>query len=53
MTINSVLIANRGAIAVRIARTLRRLHRQSIAVYAEDDVDSAHIDACDVEQQVV
>ena len=48
MTINSVLIANRGAIAVRIARTLRRLHRQSIAVYAEDDVDSAHIDACDV-----
>ncbi|MAT23090.1 MAG: 3-methylcrotonyl-CoA carboxylase, partial [Rhodobiaceae bacterium] len=48
MTINSVLIANRGTIAVRIARTLRRLQRQSIAVYAEDDVDSAHIDSCDV-----
>ena len=48
MTINSVLIANRGAIAVRIARTLRRLQRQSIAVYAEDDLDSAHIDSCDV-----
>ena len=48
MTICSVLIANRGAIAVRIARTLRRLQRQSIAVFAEDDVDSVHIDSCDV-----
>ena len=42
-----VLIANRGAIAVRIARTLRRMGVHSIGVYAESDRDSLHRSAVD------
>ena len=42
-----VLIANRGAIAVRIARTLRRMGIHSIGVYAESDRDSLHLSAVD------
>ncbi len=42
-----VLIANRGAIAVRIARTLRRMRIHSIGVYAESDRDSLHLSAVD------
>ena len=42
-----VLIANRGAIAVRIARTLRRMGVRSIGVYAESDRDSLHLSAVD------
>jgi urea carboxylase len=37
-----VLIANRGAIACRIERTLRRLHIASVAVYSEADSVSRH-----------
>ena len=42
-----VLIANRGAIACRIARTLRRMGIRSVAVYSEADAHSAHVAACD------
>jgi urea carboxylase len=42
-----VLIANRGAIACRIARTLRRMGVGSVAVYSEADIHSAHVAACD------
>ena len=45
--IKRVLIANRGAIAVRIIRTLKARGLESVAVYAEADYGSAHVDlAC-------
>lgn len=41
--IKSVLIANRGAIAVRLIRTLQKMGIRSIAVYAEADRESLHV----------
>ncbi|HVJ51796.1 MAG TPA: urea carboxylase [Aliidongia sp.] len=46
--IETVLIANRGEIAVRIARTLARMGLKSVAVYSEADRNSAHVKAADL-----
>ena len=40
--INKILIANRGEIAVRIIRTLRRLHIESVAIFADNDAEALH-----------
>src|SRR6266571_1302607 len=43
----SVLIANRGEIACRIARTARNLGLRSIAVYSDADAGALHTRLCD------
>ena len=44
---SSVLIANRGEIAVRIARTARRLGLRTIAIYSQADAGALHVRGCD------
>lgn len=44
----TLLIANRGEIACRVAATARRLGIRTIAVYSDADAESKHVAACDV-----
>jgi len=43
-----LLIANRGEIAVRIARTAERLGIETVGVYSEPDANGLHVDAVDL-----
>jgi len=46
-TLNRLLIANRGEIAVRIARSARRMGIATIAVCSDADRGAPHVAACD------
>ena len=46
--IERLLIANRGEIAVRIARTATRLGIGTVGVYSEPDANALHVDSVDV-----
>ena len=46
--ITRLLIANRGEIAVRIARTAHRLGMSTVGVYSEPDANALHVDSVDV-----
>lgn len=46
--INTMLIANRGEIALRIIRTARRLGLRTVAVYSDADAAAPHTRAADV-----
>ncbi len=47
-----ILIANRGEIACRIARTARRLGIETVAVYSDADLRALHVEACDAAYRI-
>ncbi len=44
---DKILIANRGEIACRVARTARRMGIRTVAVYSDADAGALHVAACD------
>ncbi len=42
-----ILIANRGEVAARVARTCRRLGIETVSVHVEHEADDVHVEACD------
>jgi len=44
---SKILIANRGEIAIRVARACKEMDIASVAVYSDIDRDAPHVHACD------
>jgi 3-methylcrotonyl-CoA carboxylase alpha subunit len=44
---DKILIANRGEIACRVARSARRMGIRTVAVYSDADAAALHVTACD------
>jgi acetyl/propionyl-CoA carboxylase alpha subunit len=42
-----ILVANRGEVAARVARTCRRIGADTVAVHVEGEEDAVHVQACD------
>ena len=49
---NTILIANRGEIACRIAATARQMGIRTVAVYSDADADARHVAACDIAMHI-
>ena len=47
MPVHRLLIANRGEIVTRVARTAQQMGIATVAVYSDADRDSLHVAACD------
>ncbi|MEL6977166.1 MAG: acetyl-CoA carboxylase biotin carboxylase subunit [Pseudomonadota bacterium] len=47
MTLETILVANRGEIACRVMRTARRLGRRTVAVFSEADAAAPHVAMAD------
>ena len=45
--INTILIANRGEIALRAIRTIKEMGKKAIAVYSTADKDAHYLDLAD------
>jgi acetyl/propionyl-CoA carboxylase alpha subunit len=48
----TILVANRGEVAARIARTCRRIGADTIAIHADGEEDAVHVQACDGSERI-